>query len=70
MGELIGRFGPDLGRFTDQAVLALLHAHEANAWMRNIFEGFESALVDAGLHTRPEIAPARMAQSASSRRFA
>jgi class 3 adenylate cyclase len=58
VGELIGRFGPDLARFTDQAVLALLHAHEANAWMRNIFEGFESALVEAGLHTKPDSVPA------------
>jgi adenylate cyclase len=58
VGEEIGRFGPDLGRSTDQALLALFHAHQANAWMRNIFEGFENTLVEAGLHTKPEIAPA------------
>jgi adenylate cyclase len=58
VGERIGRFGPDLARFTDQAVLALFHAHEANAWMRNIFEGFENTLVEAGLHTKPETVPA------------
>jgi adenylate cyclase len=51
IGESTGRLEADLARFSDQAILALFHGHEANAWMKNIFEGFESTLTAAGAHT-------------------
>lgn len=42
----------------EQALLALYHAQQAQAWTRNILDGFEQALIEAGLHTRLESPPA------------
>ena len=42
----------DLTRSGDQALLALFHGQQANAWMRNIFEGFETVL-DRDGHATP-----------------
>jgi adenylate cyclase len=47
-----------LAERTDRAMLGLLHSNQANAWMRNILEGFETGLADAGLHTRRDRQPA------------
>jgi class 3 adenylate cyclase len=49
---------PELGPVSDQALLALYHGQQANAWMANIFDGFESSLVEAGLYRRVEHPPA------------
>jgi class 3 adenylate cyclase len=49
---------PELGPVSDRALLALYHGQQANAWMANIFEGFESSLVEAGLYRRVEHPPA------------
>ena len=49
---------PALARFSDQAILAVYHGQQANSWMRNILEGFEAALTNAGLHSRLERFPA------------
>ena len=55
---MTGRLEADLARFSDQAVLALFHGHEANGWMKNIFEGFEATLTAAGAHTPLDRPPA------------
>jgi class 3 adenylate cyclase len=58
-----GMSGAEIGRQTeglataigepgDQALLAIFHGQQANAWMRNIFEGFESVMEREGLHAR------------------
>lgn len=47
-----------LGTLFQQTLLALYHAQQAQAWTRNILDGFEQALVAAGLHTRLESPPA------------
>jgi adenylate cyclase len=39
-------------------LVALYHGQQAHAWMRNIFEGFESTLVREGLFTKLERQPA------------
>jgi adenylate cyclase len=52
--EFTNRFGT----LTDEALLALYHAQQAQAWTRNILDGFEQALVAAGLHTRLDSPPA------------
>ena len=58
IGEITGGFAAQLSPVNDQAVLAIYHGQQANAWMRNIFEGFELAMTRAGLHTRSERPPA------------
>jgi len=42
----------------DEAIVAVWHAHQAQAWGANIITGFESILTDAGLLTRPASPPA------------
>jgi adenylate cyclase len=58
VGELMGPFAAELAPIADRAVLAAYHGQQANAWMRNIFEGFEQQMMRAGLHTRSERPPA------------
>jgi adenylate cyclase len=64
-----GLTGAEIGRQTeelataiaepgDRALVAIFHGQQANAWMRNIFEGFETVLERAGLHARVERPPA------------
>jgi adenylate cyclase len=64
-----GMSGAEIGRQTeglataigepgDQALLAIFHGQQANAWMRNIFEGFESVMEREGLHARVDRPPA------------
>jgi len=58
----IGRFAaehsPKLSAASDQAILTIYHAQQALAWLTNIASGIAGALEQAGLHTRPEVAPA------------
>jgi adenylate cyclase len=56
--EATGKFGTDLSELGDRAILALLHGQQANAWMRNILDGFETSLVRAGLHAPVDQLPA------------
>lgn len=51
-------FASATGPVTDQALLALYHGQQTGAWMRNIFDGFETTLEQVGLHTRVERPPA------------
>ena len=64
-----GMSGAEIGRQTegvataisepsDQALLAIFHGQQANAWMRNIFEGFETVLEREGMRARVERPPA------------
>lgn len=58
IGERTGRLDHDLARFGDEALLALFHGQQANAWMKNIFEGFEAALSNTGVRVRVDRPPA------------
>jgi class 3 adenylate cyclase len=58
IGEQTAVFATTSGPPTDDAVLAIYHGQQTHAWMRNIFEGFESILDRAGLLTRIERPPA------------
>jgi adenylate cyclase len=49
---------PALAGLVDDALLAIYHGQQAKAWIRNILEGFEVALADAGLHDPPARVPA------------
>ena len=48
----------ELEQTADEAIIAVWHAHQAQAWGANIIAGFESILTDAGLLTRPSSPPA------------
>jgi adenylate cyclase len=43
---------------TDQAILAMYHAHQARNWTANIIEGFEVLMAKAGIYSRLERLPA------------
>jgi class 3 adenylate cyclase len=58
IGAATGRLDADLTRYGDDAILALFHGQQANAWMKNIFEGFEAALAAIGTHSRLDRPPA------------
>jgi adenylate cyclase len=47
-----------LDRATDQALLALWHAHQAQSWTSNIISGFETVLTQAGMMKPPNRPPA------------
>jgi adenylate cyclase len=49
---------PPMAKASDQAIVAIYHGQQANAWIRNILEGLESALQSAGLHEPPDRVPA------------
>ena len=57
-GAATAEWSDRLANETDRALLAILHSHETSGWQRNILEGFEMALVQAGLHERVERPPA------------
>ncbi len=44
--------------FLDQAIIALYHGHQEHAWTKNILDGIEAALSEAGVHSRLERLPA------------
>ena len=50
VGPRTAAFANQFAALDDQLVLALYHGQQANAWMKNIFEGFEAALERVGLH--------------------
>ena len=58
IGEQTGEFAEAYEKVGDDALLAILHGQQANAWMRNIFDGFEIALAQAGLRSTLEVPPA------------
>jgi adenylate cyclase len=48
----------DLEETADDAIIAIWHAQQAQAWGTNIIAGFESILIDAGLLIKPSSPPA------------
>jgi adenylate cyclase len=58
IGQRVEAFANASGPADDASLLALYHGHQSAAWMRNIFEGVETTLVRAGLHTALERPPA------------
>ncbi len=64
-----GKSADEIGRITndiaaeyavasDRSLLAIAHGQGAHTWLRNIFEGFERTLIDAGLYAAPAVPPA------------
>jgi adenylate cyclase len=51
-------FADSFGELEDRLVLGLFHGHQSHAWMKNIFEGFESVLVRSGLQAPTTVPPA------------
>jgi adenylate cyclase len=49
VGPRTAAFANTYAPFSDRMVLGLFHGHQANSWMKNIFEGFEAGLARAGL---------------------
>ena len=58
IGPRTRQFSSEFAPRSDQLVLALLHGHQSNAWLKNFFEGFENALEQAGLHNPADTPPA------------
>ena len=56
--ELAAAVGAEWNRLAHPAVIAMYHAQQEHAWMRNIIESFESGLEEAGLLTRLATPPA------------
>ena len=52
--ELSERVGP----LHDEALLAVMHAHQQHSWTANIIDGFERIMANAGLQSRPDRPPA------------
>jgi adenylate cyclase len=44
--------------FLDQAIIGLYHGHQEHTWTKNILDGIESALSEAGVYSRLERPPA------------
>ena len=51
-------FTDRMSELSQQALLAIYHGQQAHAWTRNILEGFERSLIEAGLHSRLDRPPA------------
>jgi adenylate cyclase len=51
-------FADRISPLSEQAVLAMYHAHQARAWIANLIEGFEVLMAKAGIHSRLERLPA------------
>jgi hypothetical protein len=58
IGGLIATFSGQYVEHIDRALLSLFHGQRTNAGIRNVFEGFERALVEAGLHMTDAVPPA------------
>ncbi len=53
-----GRAGQRIVPLLDRAIIALYHGHQEHAWTKNILDGIEAALSEAGVHSRLERPPA------------
>jgi adenylate cyclase len=58
IGAASSRVNQQIATFGDEAVLALYHGQQANAWVRNIFDGIEAAVARTGMHDRLDLPPA------------
>jgi adenylate cyclase len=57
IASLAEQITPELSAHSDGAVLALYHARQTDAWMRNFFDGIEASLAAAGLQTPADRTP-------------
>jgi adenylate cyclase len=58
ISDAIAGIADEFGPSGDRALLALFHGQQSVAWMRNILEGVELTLEQAGLHSRLDRPPA------------
>lgn len=58
IGPRTGSFSNALQPLAARQIIALYRGQQSNAWMRNFFEGFETALANAGLYDPVERPPA------------
>ena len=58
IGRRTAAFSTEMTRSGDMALLAMYHAHQSIAWVRNIFDSFEAVLTSQGLQARIERPPA------------
>jgi len=56
--EAADRLPTEATMWSDQAILAIYHAQQAHAWTKSMIETVETALDEAGLHSRLERVPA------------
>ena len=57
--EVLGvDFGDRMSVLTEAGVIAMYHMQQTKAWTRNLVEGVETMLAEAGLHSRLERPPA------------
>jgi adenylate cyclase len=56
--DVAAQWGMEIAPLLDQALLALYHGHQEHAWLKNIIDNFESALIAAGLRATLHHAPA------------
>jgi adenylate cyclase len=57
--EVLGiDFGDRMSALTEQSVIGMYHLQQTLAWGRNIIEGLESQLAEAGVHSRLDRPPA------------
>jgi adenylate cyclase len=54
----IGKHAKALGETTSDAVVGIYHGQQSNAWLKNLFEGFETQLAAAGLRNAIASPPA------------
>jgi adenylate cyclase len=57
IAALSEEISPRLSKASDEAVLAIYHAQQTHAWMKNILEGVERVLEGLGVHQRPDRTP-------------
>jgi class 3 adenylate cyclase len=53
-----GAIGSQVSELGDRAILGLFHGRQANAWIKNILEGFDMSLTRAGLQGSVDQLPA------------
>ena len=58
IGTRTEAFATEIDPLTDEALLALYHGQQGHAWLRNIFDGFEIVLDQAGVRQRSQRLPA------------
>ena len=56
--QATAEIGPQISEYGDRAILGLFHGRQANAWIKNILETFETSLTRAGLQDAPDRPPA------------
>jgi adenylate cyclase len=58
IGRITNDIAAEYAAASDRSLLAIAHGQGAHTWLRNIFEGFERTLIDAGLYAAPGVPPA------------